>query len=140
MAVAVGWLDTNIFIHAIKINDPHRPRCLDLLKALEDGRAEGWLAPTVAHELSYVLSRLPHFNTRTAIGTYLNAILSYPGVRAADKPLLVATVARWAGDTMGFVDALLAELAQRDGLPVCSVNARDFPATPNSYATAVLNP
>jgi len=31
---------------------------------------------------------------------------------------------------------LLTKLAQRDGWPVCSVNARDFPATPNSYTAA----
>lgn len=138
MPVEIGWLDTNIFLHAITPGDPHGPRCRDLLKALEDGRAVGWIASTVIHELSYVLSRRRAFPTRSAIAAYLIAILHYPGIQASDKPLLTATIARWAGSTIGFVDALLAELAQRDNLPVCSVNARDFPVTPNSYATAAL--
>ena len=136
--VNLGWLDTNVFLHAITPGDPHGPRCRDLLKALEDGRADGWLAATVVHELSYVLSRRRAFPTRAAIAFYLSTVLSYPGARATDKALLLATVGRWAAGTMGFVDALLAELAARDGLPVCSVNARDFPATPNSYTTAVV--
>lgn len=139
MTAQLGWLDTNIFVHAIMLGDAHQPRCRDVLKALEEGHAEGWIAPPVVHELRYVLARLPSFGTRGAIATYLTTILSYPGVLATDKPLLVAAISRWAASmTIGFVDAGLAELALRDGLPVCSVNARDFPVTPNSYATAVL--
>ncbi len=70
---------------------------------------------------------------------YLLDILDAPGVLAEDKPVLLATVGRWmAGEPLGFVDAYLAELAARDGLPVCSANARDFPATPHSYATAAI--
>ena len=138
MPVSLGWLDTNIFVHAITRGDAHAPRCRDLLTALQDGRADGWLDATVVHELSYVLGRRRAFPTRAALAFYLRTILSYPGVRAMDKTLLLATVGRWAAGTMGFVDALLAELTARDGLPVCSVNARDFPATPNSYVTAVV--
>jgi hypothetical protein len=37
---------------------------------------------------------------------------------------------------MSLVDAYLAELAQRDNVPVCSANARDFAGVSNSYATA----
>jgi hypothetical protein len=67
----------------------------------------------VVHELSYVLARRRAFPTRAAIAFYLRTILRYPGVRATDKTLLLATVGRWAAGTMGFVDALLAELAAR---------------------------
>lgn len=138
MPVDLGWLDTNIFVHAVTLGDPHRARCLDLLDALSDGRATARLAPTVAHELSYVLSRRQAFSTRVTIAAYLHNILAAPGVLADDKPGLSAAVERWAAGAMSFVDALLAELAQRDGVPVCSVNARDFPTTPNSYTTAVV--
>lgn len=138
MTVKLGWLDTNIFVHALMLGDPHQSRCRDLLTALQDGRAEGWIAPIVVHELSYVLTRLPTFKTRSAIATYISAILSYPGVLAADKSLLMAAAGRWAAGTLSFVDALLTEMAQRDSRFICSVNARDFPTTPNSYTTAVL--
>ena len=61
MPVELGWLDTTIFVRAVTLGDPHRACCLELLDALSDRRATGWLAPTVAHELSYVLTahRLP---------------------------------------------------------------------------------
>lgn len=138
MPVELGWLDTNVFVHAMSANDPHQPRCRAILEALENDTAHGWIEPIIIHELSHVLSRRQAFGTRAAIAIYLTALLSYPGVLAPDKPLLASTVARWAAGTVGFVDAYLAELAQRDGLPVCTVNARDFPTTPNSFATAAL--
>jgi predicted nucleic acid-binding protein len=138
MPIELGWLDTNIFVHALMLGDTHQARCRDVLQALQDGRAEGWIAPSVVHELSYVLTRLPTFKTRSAIAIYLSTLLSYPGVAATDKTLLITTVGRWAAGRLSFIDALLTELAQRDGRPVCTVNARDFPTTPNSYATVAL--
>ncbi|HZS92011.1 MAG TPA: PIN domain-containing protein [Chloroflexota bacterium] len=137
MAVEVGWLDTNIFVHALSTTDAHYARCNEIINALIDGRAVGRLSPLVLHELSYVLSRRPRF-TRATIQTYLATIVNTAGIHAPDKPMLVAAVDRWGNGTMGFVDAYLTELAGRDGIPICSVSARDFPATPNSYATATL--
>ena len=32
----LGWLDTNLFIHALFPRDPHYPRCQELLRALAD--------------------------------------------------------------------------------------------------------
>jgi predicted nucleic acid-binding protein len=139
MAVQLGWLDTNVFVHVLYPGDREHQRCRALVEALEDDRAQGWLSFAVMHELTYTLSRKPGFGTRTAIAIYVNSILSYPGVLADDKDVLVNTVARWAASTtIALVDAYLAVLAERDGMPVCSANARDFPATPNSYATAPL--
>lgn len=138
MAVELGWLDTNIFIHALSAPDSHYARCTDLINALQDGRAEGWINATVLHELSYVLSRRRDFAMRTTIATYLLEILNAPGVLAAEKAILIATVTRWGTTTIAFVDAYLTKLTQRDGLPVCTVNARDFPGIANAYATAVM--
>src|SRR4051794_17260966 len=139
MAVALGWLDTNIFIHALITNHREHARGRALVDALTDGRAEGWLTPLVAHELTYTLGRFPQYQTRAAIYAYLSDIMATPGVLAEDKPTMLAAVGRWAaGPRLSFVDAYLTELAARDGLPVCSANARDFPATPNSYTTAAL--
>jgi len=131
VAVELGWLDTNIFIHALSAPDSHYARCTDLINALQDGRAEGWINATVLHELSYVLSRRRDFAMRTTIATYLLEILNAPGVLAAEKAILIATVTRWGTTT-------ITELTQRDGLPVCTVNARDFPGIANAYATAVM--
>ena len=35
--VALGYLDTNLFVHALYPNDPHYPRCRALLAALVEG-------------------------------------------------------------------------------------------------------
>lgn len=139
MAVQLGWLDTNVFVHVLYPGDREHRRCRAIVEALADDHAQGWLSFAVMHELTYTLSRKPGFGTRTAIATYVNSLLSFPGVLAHDKVTLVNTLARWIeSTTIGLVDAYLAELAERDGVPVCSANARDFPATPNSYATAPL--
>lgn len=138
MAVELGWLDTNIFIHALSALDAHYARCTDIINALQDGRAEGWVNAAMLHELSYVLSRRGGFAARATIATYLLEILNAPGVLAADKAVLAATVTRWGTTSVAFVDAYLTELAQRDSLSVCTVNARDFPGIANSYATAAL--
>jgi predicted nucleic acid-binding protein len=99
MALALGWLDTNIFMHAPITSHREHARSRALVDALTDGRA----------------------------------------VLAEDKPTMLAAVGRWAASTgLSFVDAYLTELAARDSLPVCSANARDFPATPNSYTMVVL--
>jgi hypothetical protein len=35
--IALGYLDTNLFVHALYPNDPHYPRCRALLAALAAG-------------------------------------------------------------------------------------------------------
>jgi predicted nucleic acid-binding protein len=127
VAVQLGWLDTNVFIHALHPNDREYVRSRAILDALADGRAEGWLSPLVAHELTYALRRFPAYQTRTAIQTYLLAIASNSNIQVEDKPTLIAAVTRWATSaSIAFVDAYLTELAQRDAIPVCPANAR-FP-------------
>lgn len=133
MSDRLGYLDTNLFVHALFPNDAHASRCQALLSALDEGRAEGWLDPLVIHELTYVLLNLRRFPDRTAVEAYLRDLLRAPGVRAPQRALLLAALARWASRGGGFVDAWLATLALAEGQPVCSVNARDFPDVRNTF-------
>jgi len=137
-AEPLGWLDTNIFVHSLFARDAHHTRCRAILQALQDGRASGWIDVLVVHELTYVLGRLPQFTSRGEIHEYIRGILSLITVQAADKEALLATLARWATENVGFADARLAVLAQRHGLPVCTANGRDFAAISNSFVTASL--
>lgn len=75
-----GWLDTNLFVHALFPRDPHYVRCQAIFDALESGAAEGWIEPMVVHELTYVLGRLPSLRDRTAVHEYLRTVLSKDGV------------------------------------------------------------
>ncbi|HET8629781.1 MAG TPA: type II toxin-antitoxin system VapC family toxin [Thermomicrobiales bacterium] len=133
MPEQLGWLDTNLFVHALFPRDPHYARCQRILAALDAGTAEGWLDPLVVHDLTYVLGRLPQFPDRAAIQGYLRTILLTEQIRADDKPALLAAVARWVMRGGGFTDAWLASLAGRRALPVCSVNARDLPDIANTF-------
>lgn len=133
MSDQLGYLDTNLFVHALFPNDAQYPRCQAILTALGQGEAEGWLDPLVIHELTYVLLNLRRFPDRTAVEVYLRDLLRAPGVRAPQRALLLAALARWAGRGGGFVDAWLATLALAEGQPVCTANARDFPDVRNTF-------
>lgn len=133
MREQLGWLDTNIFVHSLYVNDTHCGRCRSLLEAISRGDAEGWVDPIVLHELTYVITRRQLFPTREAIHQYVRSMLIWENLHAEDKDGLLQALARWARQNVGFVDAWLAVLAQRRGLPVCSVNAVDFAGVPNTY-------
>ncbi|HXT35500.1 MAG TPA: PIN domain-containing protein [Chloroflexota bacterium] len=134
----LGWLDTNIFVHALFKNDPQHDRCRAVLQALQDGRATGWVDVLVVHELTYVLGRLPQFTSRAVIHEYIRGILAPATIHADDKQALLSTLARWATENVGFADARLAVLAQARGLPICSANQRDFTGVTNSFVTVHL--
>lgn len=138
MIVQLGWLDTNIFIHALFRNDLHYSRCVLLLQALQAGRAEGWIDPIVVHELTYVLIRQPQFPTRQAVQEYVLAILETGSIRADDKQSLIDAVTAWAAQGVSFADARLAALARRRGLPICSVNQQHFTDVGNTFLAAEL--
>jgi predicted nucleic acid-binding protein len=133
MTEQLGWLDTNLFVHSLYPNDPHCDRCRAHLRSLRDGRAEGWIDATVVHELTYVLIRRSLFPTRETINQYVRSHLIWESIRADDKDGLLEALARWTMQGVGFVDAWLAVLGQRRGLPVCSVNEADFSGVPNTY-------
>jgi predicted nucleic-acid-binding protein len=130
----LGLLDTNVVVRSLFPTDPHCPRCLAILAALEQGEAEAWIDVTVVHELTYVLGRLPTFS-RADVHTYVRGVLLAEGVHADEKAALIEALDRWAIGSTGFVDAWLAVLARRHGLPVCSINAGDFPDVPNTFTT-----
>lgn len=136
MAEQLGWLDTNIFVHAVIESHNEHPRCNALIAALRSGRAEAYIDVTVVHELTYVLLRLRQFRTREAVREYVDSILRVEAIHAEDKDVLRAVLGRWATFGMGFVDAWLRASADRTGLPVCSANAKDFPDVQNSFLNA----
>jgi predicted nucleic acid-binding protein len=133
MSDQFGYLDTNIFVHALFPRDTQHARCRAILAALEQATGEGLLDPLVIHELTYLLLRLPHFSDRAAVEVYLRDLLRMTGVQAPQRPLLLAALSRWASRGGGFVDAWLATLALTEGQPVCSANVRDFPDVTNTF-------
>lgn len=138
--VQLGWLDANLFIHALFTNDPHARRCREIFKAIEVGTAEAWLDPVTVHELTYALQKIPPFRDQpAAIVDYLLPIILQDGVRMSDKPAVVLALQHWA-EGGKFGDARIAGLAQVRGLPVCTVNAKDFSGLTNTFFDSSGNP
>jgi predicted nucleic acid-binding protein len=130
----LGWLDTNIFVHALHRHDPFHRRCRAILNGLETGHVAGWIDPLVIHELTYVLKRIPSFTSRKDSYEYIHSVLACETIYARDKPLLVESLARWAdSERLSFTDAWLLTLCQRRNMPVCSVNRNDFASVANSF-------
>jgi predicted nucleic acid-binding protein len=129
----LGWIDTNIFIHALFRNDPHYRSCRAIIDALEAGEAECWIDPLVVHELTYVLLRQSQFASRGEVHQFIQNLLLCDAVLAQDKNLLIDALARWATEGVSFADAWLYVLARRRGMPICSVHRADFPNLENTF-------
>jgi predicted nucleic acid-binding protein len=129
----LGYLDTNLFVHALYPNDPHYPRCHAILAALADDHASGWLDAIVVYELTFILARRRRFPDRQAIARYVRGIIDAPGVMAADKQALLMALDRWMTQGVGFADAWLYARSVTDGTSICSVNSRDFGGVLNTY-------
>lgn len=128
-----GWLDTNVFIHALFPNDSQYTRSAEIIDGLVQGTGWGWISPLVVHELTYVLQRLVQFPGRQDVGTYLAGLLAGDTVLCTDKDVVLAALSRWSTQSVGFVDAYLHEMALHTDTPVCSANVRDFPGVANSF-------
>jgi predicted nucleic acid-binding protein len=133
MTKDLGWLDTNLFVHALYRGDPEYRKCAEIIGGLQDGSVTGWIDRLVVHELTYVLKRLPQFPSMSEVHGYVRNILLAEGIRADDKSALLEALARWAAQEVGFVDAWLAVQALRRNMPVCSVNNRHFPDVENMF-------
>lgn len=133
MIAQFGYLDTNLFVHSLHPNDPHCARCQEIIDALEDGSAQGWLDATVIYELTFILVRKRRFPDRAAIAEYLRTIITLPGIRVENEALLIAAIDRWSVHGVGFADAWIFVQAMAGGQPVCTVNARDFSGVVNTY-------
>ncbi|MEW6047955.1 MAG: hypothetical protein AB1609_16005 [Bacillota bacterium] len=60
-------------------------------------------------------------------------------VHAENKAALTETLQEWAKGETGFADARLRVLARAHGMPVCTVNAGDFPGVRNSFTRGPAN-
>jgi predicted nucleic acid-binding protein len=135
MALQLGWLDSNLFVHALYPNDGPHVRCRQILAMLSSGEAEGWIDPVIVHELTHVLPSTPQFRgrSRQAVLQYLLQLLGYDSVMAEDKPSLLASLNEWATEGGDYGDARLRVLARHHQLPVCSANERLFRTVHNTF-------
>lgn len=120
--VEIGFVDTNVFIHALT-NDPLSDECLAFLNALERGEQSAYLHTMVVHELTYAIPRYLKGITRLGIAEYVYSVLSWPGI-VVDDDLLVEVIRTWARTTHGFVDVYLSVLARKHNVAIFTKNVR----------------
>lgn len=123
--MADGFLDTNVFVHAL-LRDDQSEECQRFLATVQEGRNRARLDPLVMHELSYVLPRVIKQMDRAEVADFLEAVLGWKGIDA-DRTLLAEALRRWRVTTeLSFVDAVLCAAAGRERLPIYTKNVRHF--------------
>ena len=121
----IGYIDTNVFIHALT-NDPLHEECLGFLNSIQVGSFRVRIHPLVIHELTYALPRYLKQMTKDDIGKFVLSVLSWPGVISED-PYIGHAVRVWMkGNRIQFVDAYLGVVAQAQGAHVYTKNVRHF--------------
>jgi len=131
--VQLGWLDANLFIHPF-FRDPNAEHCRAILKALQEGKAEGHLDQVTLHELTYALYRHVFRQNRQAVADYLSTIVALETVHVDDKAVTLKALQYWAkGRCDKYGDARLLALAEATGLPVCTVNRKDFSGVRHTF-------
>jgi predicted nucleic acid-binding protein len=120
-----GLLDTNILIHSIT-RDEHSTECSRFLDLVSSGEVRARLEPVVVHELTYALPRYTKQLTRQDVATMVVNLIELPGIEA-DTELLKESVLRWAATPgLGFVDAYLAAIANREDRIIYTKNVREL--------------
>jgi predicted nucleic acid-binding protein len=125
---AIGFIDTNVFVHA-HANDTFSEECRAFLLALERGTIHVRLDPLVLHELSYALPRyLKQMADRRQLAEYLLMVIDWPGIIAEKDLLRTAVENWWPRHGISFVDAYLGAIAVRNACPVDTKNVKDLSA------------
>jgi predicted nucleic acid-binding protein len=128
MAEDLGWLDTNVFVHAVT-RDAHSAACENLVAQLKSGDAQGRIDPVVVHELTYTLTRKFRFS-RADAADYARMLLVLDSVDVlGGKEPVITALSIWDEQGVDFADALLSARAVLDGSYVTSVNVKDIQRT-----------
>ena len=120
-----GIIDTSVVVHAFG-NDPDTAAAQAFLDRVEAGHASIIVDPLVVHELTYAFSRVSRQFPRERVAEIALSLVDV-GVRSTSDDALRRGIEIWR-DTPGlsFVDAYLGSRALEEGMPVYSVNRKDF--------------
>jgi predicted nucleic acid-binding protein len=122
----LGFVDTNIIIHALRRGNPLAPPCQSILDGLEDGTYHGILDVFVVYEALHLLERLGFMPDRPTRAAYLRAIITLPSVTVPDQAAVLIALERWEHSDVSFVDAWLWARARATRNPVCTTNRKHF--------------
>jgi len=119
-------IDTNVLLRYLVGDVPqHAEKARALMERLAAGSERAEVLETVVAEAAWTLESF-YKTPRPEIADKLATILSFKGVRASQKGLLVSALAKFGSTSADFVDCVLAVKAQQRNLIVYSFDARDF--------------
>lgn len=119
-------IDTNVILRYLIGDVPaHAAGAAALMRRLEAGTERAEIGETVVAEAVWTLESF-YKVPRAEIAEKLAAILSFRGVGAPKKGLLISALARFGSTSADFVDCILAAKAQQRNLTIYSFDERDF--------------
>jgi predicted nucleic acid-binding protein len=121
----IAILDTSVVLDALT-RDVWSDACRRFLRQVERGDLRVVVAPVVIHELTYAIPRYLQGASRSQVTDIILVLLKGEGT-VDPTGFLESSLLCWR-DTPGlsYVDAYLGTWALAEGLPVYSVNRRDF--------------
>jgi predicted nucleic-acid-binding protein len=124
-------LDTNVLVRFI-LGEPAKQAVAAsrIFKHCDEGKIELVLLPVVLAETVFVLSSF-YKQQRAEITKVLTHILSSPGVRCAERDLLLNALRHFAESKAHFVDCCLAASSEISRLAIASFD-RDFDKLPGA--------
>lgn len=122
----VHLIDTNVILRYLVGDIPAQAtKSVALMERLESGTERVEILESVIAESVWTLESF-YGVSRPEIAEKLATILTFRGVRASKKGLLISALARFGSTSADFVDCLLAAKAQQRNLAVYTFDARDF--------------
>jgi predicted nucleic-acid-binding protein len=119
-------VDTNVILRYLIGDIPAQAdKSTALMERLEAGAERAEILESVVAETVWTLESF-YKVSRPEIAERLAVILSFRGVLAAKKGVLISALARFGSTSADFVDCLLAAQAQQRNLTVYSFDAKDF--------------
>lgn len=119
-------IDTNVILRYLMGDvSAQAARAAALMERLEAGAERAVVLESVIAEAAWTMESFYHVS-RPEIAERLAAILTFRGVGAARKGLLIRALARFGSTSADFVDCLLAAEARHRGLTIYSFDAKDF--------------
>ena len=126
VAKPVHLIDTNVILRFLVGDDPPKAaRAMTLMERLERGEEAVELVDEVVTESVWTLESFYHV-PRAETARQFAALLSFSGVRASSRTVLLQALQTYATSNADFVDCLLAARSKVRKIPVYTFDETDF--------------
>jgi predicted nucleic acid-binding protein len=125
-ATPIHLIDTNVLLRFLIGDDPPKAaRAKALMQRVERGEETIELVDEVVTETAWTLERF-YKVPRAEIARNLAAVLSFSGMRASSRSVVLLALQVYATSTADFVDCVLAARARHKNVGVYTFDETDF--------------